>query len=480
MAFKLIIYPGRFQPFHQGHKAVYEYLASRAHDVYIATSDKVDPPRSPFSFEEKKKMMELTGMDTDYVVQTKSPYVATEIVQDFNKEHTILFFAVSEKDMAEDPRFTFKAKKDGSPSYFQPGQPDGDQQFETMDKHAYIMTVPTYEFKVLGSPADSATAIRSKFAKIDDKGKKRLIKDLFGNYSDEVFDLMSNKITEAPNSFGPGGGVGDGNNMQRGGVGRDRNRVFGGIDGTIQQALPTLNKLFDDLNDLPEDTRVRRRFYIKFTTLMNKLRTLIDMKLKAGSVDESIQRNKQMKSRKIGTFTKGDQQVGLWEAKGRLIVVDNKSKRVQESSENVHRTVRLMEAKGWVMEVDMEHSARMFKNAAGTIWTLLTNPKGGSRITDDKGGAKEMSQPVEQVAKLLMTKGFEEMSGGADAFDTDELSLEPMTGSNVQEPGQTGMHGRMLNAGVDNAPDEPGEEEICQGARRKKYKFQTKKLKYNI
>ena len=47
----LVIYPGRFQPFHKGHKAVYDYLASRygRDNVFITTSNKVAPPRSPFT-----------------------------------------------------------------------------------------------------------------------------------------------------------------------------------------------------------------------------------------------------------------------------------------------------------------------------------------------------------------------------------------------------------------------------------------------
>ena len=46
------IYPGRFHPFHKGHKFVYDYLSKKYGTVYIATSDKQEEG-SPFSFEEK-------------------------------------------------------------------------------------------------------------------------------------------------------------------------------------------------------------------------------------------------------------------------------------------------------------------------------------------------------------------------------------------------------------------------------------------
>jgi len=192
----VVIYPGRFQPFHKGHKAVYEYLTKKYDNVYVATSDKVDPPRSPFSFVEKKSMMELTGMDTTNVVMTKNPYQAMEITQNFDTENTILMFAVSEKDMAEDPRFSFKPKKDGSPAYFQPAK---DGNFKPMSQHGYILTVPTFKFNVLGEPMKSATEFRASFAKAKDQVKKQMIKDLFGGYNDRVFTMMSNKIFESAN-----------------------------------------------------------------------------------------------------------------------------------------------------------------------------------------------------------------------------------------------------------------------------------------
>jgi len=68
----VVIYPGRFHPFHKGHKSVYDALVKRfgKNRVYIATSNKVDPPKSPFTFDEKRAMMALTGVDPSRVVQT--------------------------------------------------------------------------------------------------------------------------------------------------------------------------------------------------------------------------------------------------------------------------------------------------------------------------------------------------------------------------------------------------------------------------
>ena len=60
----LVIYPGRFQPFHKGHHAVYEYLTGKfgRNNVFIATSNKVEGEKSPFSFAEKAVWFDWMGL----------------------------------------------------------------------------------------------------------------------------------------------------------------------------------------------------------------------------------------------------------------------------------------------------------------------------------------------------------------------------------------------------------------------------------
>ena len=190
----VVIYPGRFHPFHKGHKSVYDTLVKRfgKNRVYIATSNKVDPPKSPFTFDEKRAMMALTGVDPSRVVQTKNPYQATEITDNFDPQNTIALFAVSDKDMAEDPRFSFKPRKDGQPSYYQPASKD----MQGFDKHAYIITVPTLQFNVLGKPMRSASEFRANFASADDETQKAMITDLFGRYDPNTHKTMAQKIVE--------------------------------------------------------------------------------------------------------------------------------------------------------------------------------------------------------------------------------------------------------------------------------------------
>lgn len=192
-----VIYPGRFHPFHKGHKSVYDYLNTKygGSEVFITTTDKVELPKSPFNFQEKVKMMTLTGIPLDRIIQVTSNYNLINLVGripiDIKKDSII--FAVSEKDMMEDPRFSKFVKKDGSPAYLQP-LPKKITNLEPAEKHGYIDTVPTTDFVVLGKPARSASELRSQYTKLTPKEKKLFIGDLFGKYSEEVKQIMDTKL----------------------------------------------------------------------------------------------------------------------------------------------------------------------------------------------------------------------------------------------------------------------------------------------
>jgi hypothetical protein len=190
---KIAILPGRFQPPHIGHMKSWQHLRQEFDDAYIATSDKVDPPRSPFNFNEKQSLFMHAGVPSNHIVQVKNPYRADEIVSKFDADNTVIIFGVSEKDMAEDPRFSFGPKKDGSASFLQPYK-DNIGRLQPVSTHAYVATIPTYDFKVNGAPMRSATEFRANFAAADDASQAQMIKDLYGRYSDKIHKLMSDKI----------------------------------------------------------------------------------------------------------------------------------------------------------------------------------------------------------------------------------------------------------------------------------------------
>ena len=88
----VVIYPGRFHPFHKGHASVYKGLEQKygaTADVWIATSGKQEPGKSPFSFEEKREMIATTGIDPQVVVRTTQPYKAEEITSKYDMNNTV-------------------------------------------------------------------------------------------------------------------------------------------------------------------------------------------------------------------------------------------------------------------------------------------------------------------------------------------------------------------------------------------------------
>jgi len=200
----IAIYPGRFHPFHKGHKSAYDALISSfgKENSFIFTSNKVEAPKSPFTFKEKVIMMNAAGVDTTKVFQTRSPYKAEEVLKQFpavDMSKTILVYVVSQKDMDEDPRFAFTPKKDGTPSYLQRYQ-DG-IELQTMDKTGYVTTVPTVTFNVLGKPASSASELRNQFSSLDEEGQKQFITDLYGKYSPEVHEIFKQKLLSTATSI---------------------------------------------------------------------------------------------------------------------------------------------------------------------------------------------------------------------------------------------------------------------------------------
>lgn len=169
----LVIYPGGFHPFHLGHASVFDHLAKKFSDadVFVAATDTTT--ERPFEFKDKSFLANQSGVPNGRFVQVKSPYRSTEITQNYDPENTVLVFAVSEKDH---DRISFKPKRDGSPSYFQPYS-EGD--LAPMNQHGYIYVVPKIDFKIAGEQVDSASKIRKMYAAADDQKKQQIIRDLY-------------------------------------------------------------------------------------------------------------------------------------------------------------------------------------------------------------------------------------------------------------------------------------------------------------
>jgi hypothetical protein len=97
----VVVYSGRFQPFHKGHYATYENLVRKfgKDSVYIGTSNVTDSKKSPFNFKEKKAiMMQMFGIPSSKIVNIKNPYAPEEILKKYDSNTTGLIVVVGEKD----------------------------------------------------------------------------------------------------------------------------------------------------------------------------------------------------------------------------------------------------------------------------------------------------------------------------------------------------------------------------------------------
>ena len=91
----IVIFPGRFQPFHVGHKKLYDMAKKQfpGADFFIATADEVtkkdDLSRYPFNFAEKKEIIKATGIPENEIALIKQPYKPIEILSSYDQNITI-------------------------------------------------------------------------------------------------------------------------------------------------------------------------------------------------------------------------------------------------------------------------------------------------------------------------------------------------------------------------------------------------------
>ena len=130
----VVLYPGRFQPFHLGHREVFQSLQGKfgRDSVFIATSNKTEPPKSPFNFTDKSILMHAAGIPSDRILEVASPY---KLPAQFNAANTIFVAAVGAPDaqrLAPD-----SVKKDGNPGYFKTFK--NLKECATADQHGYVI-----------------------------------------------------------------------------------------------------------------------------------------------------------------------------------------------------------------------------------------------------------------------------------------------------------------------------------------------------
>jgi len=195
---KVVIYPGRFQPMLPHHAQVYNALKQQHNNVYIATSDKVEPGRSPFTFDEKKNIMTTVyGIPEDRIITVRRPYNGDEYLEYFDGDNTLMMFAVGEKDMEADARFIFNVdpqtgynmkKRVAEPTFIQP-ESALKQGPRSLTQMAYVITAPTV---MAGKDVASASAFR-EMVRASDTPEQAVV-DFLGDRAAPVAQLIASKL----------------------------------------------------------------------------------------------------------------------------------------------------------------------------------------------------------------------------------------------------------------------------------------------
>jgi len=196
----VVIYPGRFHPFHKGHASVYNKLKQQfpTADVFITTSDKQEPNKSPFSFEEKKIMMQSAGVDPNDIKQSTTTYsvggkiAPNQALEGYDLEKTKVIFAGGERDVGRFPDDYLN--NPDTPLHFYKDKENLKFVNENGKLNGYLMKVPTVQYNVLGEPTGGATDIRNKYKNSDEKTRRDIIMDLYGSMDEEVKRIFDNKL----------------------------------------------------------------------------------------------------------------------------------------------------------------------------------------------------------------------------------------------------------------------------------------------
>ena len=216
----IVVYSGRFQPFHKGHFATYQNLTKKfgKDNVYIATSNKTDNQKSPFDFREKKTIMtKMFGIQSNKIVQVKNPYAPTEILSKYDAAKTGFITVVGEKD---------EQRLGGN--YFTPYK--GKVELGYLDK-GYVYASPSQSNPISG------TDVRNWLGKGSDEEKKEGFLKAYPKFDPIVFKFITLKLSKLSEDINLDVNVGDTLLM---GKFKNKRVVVKNIDKD-EHGMPTIN-----------------------------------------------------------------------------------------------------------------------------------------------------------------------------------------------------------------------------------------------
>jgi hypothetical protein len=176
----IVVYGGRFQPFHKGHYGTYQHLVKKfgKDNVFISTSNKVEKPKSPFNFKEKVKIMTtMFNIPKSKIVQVKNNYAPKEILDKYDKETTAFITVVGMKD---------KSRLGGK--YFRPWKGEAEVGYE---EGGYVYAAPSQTNSVSGTEVRNGMSMGS-----DDQKENFFTNRAYGKFNKTIFKMITDKLNE--------------------------------------------------------------------------------------------------------------------------------------------------------------------------------------------------------------------------------------------------------------------------------------------
>ena len=224
---EIIVYAGRFQPFHKGHYDAYQRLVSEfgPANVYIATSNDTSSGKSPFSFNEKKEIAtKMFGVPSTKFVKVSNPYRPAEILKKYDGQTIAYIAAVGDKDATRLQGKYFKPYK-GKAGY-------------GYDEIGYTYPIPAEANPISG------TDVRKGLGSNDKEKAKKFFLKAYPKFDKDIFKMITTKLNE-----GFPGGIGVGLNLPGG-------YINGAPTGSVKESNNT--KPSYEMRPEPHPTRHER------------------------------------------------------------------------------------------------------------------------------------------------------------------------------------------------------------------------------
>ena len=187
----IAVYPGRFQPMGLHHYESYKWLAKQfgEKNTYIATSDKMDPQKSPFNFGEKKKIMLKHGISERQIIKITNPYSPLQFfdVAGLDPTSTTIVYMVGEKDMGRLRGFR-KLMKFNKTTYV--------SAKDLEEPYTYYVYAPHISYSIPSFGEMSGTTIRKALSDRNAKLSelKSRFKSIMGWFDASIFTLVIKKL----------------------------------------------------------------------------------------------------------------------------------------------------------------------------------------------------------------------------------------------------------------------------------------------